>query len=226
MFQIKICGITNAEDARQAALAGADAVGLNFYTDSPRYIDPRSARAIVEALPPGIVKTGVFVNATADEISEIAEALRLDLVQLHGDESPELLGQLSDMQPRPVMKAFRVDSVLDGVLSYLDQCRALACLPQLVMFDAPRGGGPQSGSYGGTGKLTDWDLAARYGRRDDLPPLVLAGGLSAGNVAEGIRTVRPAAVDVASGVEIGPGRKDPAQVVAFISAARAAFDNL
>jgi len=226
VFRIKICGITNAQDAQHAARAGADAVGLNFYPASPRYIAPRTAAVIVDALPKDIVKTGVFVNATAAEICEIAAAAQLDLIQLHGDEPPELLRELSEVQKRPIMKAFRIDGGLDDVLNFLDKCSEMQCSPRLVMFDAPRAGGPQGGAYGGTGKLTNWDLARRYGRRGDLPPLVLAGGLSADNVAQGIRTVRPAAVDVASGVEIGPGCKDPAQVMAFVSAVRAAFDNL
>jgi phosphoribosylanthranilate isomerase len=226
VFQIKICGITSAEDARHAARAGADAVGINFYVASPRYVDPRSAMAIVEALPHGIVKTGVFVNATVPEVSEIAEALRLDLVQLHGDEPPELLRQLSDALSLPVMKVFRVGGGLDEVVAYLDACRELACLPRLVMFDASKAGGPHGSAYGGTGTLANWDLARRFALHRDLPPLVLAGGLSATNVADAIRTVRPAAVDVASGVEVGPGRKDPAQMTGFVAAARGAFDNL
>ena len=226
MFQIKICGITSAEDAQLAARAGADAVGLNFYEVSPRYVDPRAALAIVEALPPGIIKTGVFVNATATQICEISDALQLDLLQLHGDEPPGLLRQLCEVRQRPVMKAFRVGGGLDDVLAYLDECRGLACLPRLVMFDAPRSGGPQDGAYGGTGKLTNWDLARNFALRRDLPRLVLAGGLSAANVADAFRTVRPGAIDVASGVEAAAGRKDPVQLRAFVSAARAAFDNL
>jgi len=158
VFRIKICGITNAQDAQHAARAGADAVGLNFYPASPRYIAPRTAAVIVDALPKDIVKTGVFVNATAAEICEIAAAAQLDLIQLHGDEPPELLRELSEVQKRPIMKAFRIDGGLDDVLNFLDKCSEMQCSPRLVMFDAPRAGGPQGGAYGGTGKLTNWGL--------------------------------------------------------------------
>jgi len=230
VFQIKICGITSAEDARLAARAGADAVGLNFYAASPRYVDPRGAMAVVEALPLGIVKTGVFVNATASQICGTSERLQLDLVQAHGDEPPELLRQLSDLTDLPVIKAFRVGpGGLDEVLKYLDECRGLGCLPRMVMFDArsrSANGDAYGDAYGGTGERADWMLAARFTALHDLPPLVLAGGLSEANVADAIRTVRPAAVDVASGVEITPGRKDPARVAGFVTAARTAFDNL
>ncbi len=225
MFRIKVCGITSADDARRVAEAGADAVGLNFFPGSPRYVEKGVAETIVAALPERIVRVGVFVNASANEVRETADRLRLDLIQLHGDESAKFLEELGELQSdrkTPIMKAFRVGADdLPAVLALLDECRRLDCMPRRVMFDAST-----SGAYGGTGASANWELAARYAERRDLPPLVLAGGLSPDKVAEAIRTVRPAAVDVASGVETSPGRKDHAKLRAFISAAQAAFDNL
>ncbi len=219
MFQIKICGITNVDDARTVAQAGADAVGLNFYPKSPRYISTDQARAIVQALPEPLVKVGLFVNAEVDTVCRTYDELGLDLIQLHGDELPAFLTQLGD---RPVMRAFRLDQrQLDPVRQYLDTCGQLDCTPRLVLLDAF-----VQGEYGGTGELADWTAIQGFQTESSLPPLVLAGGLTPGNVAEAIRTVRPAAVDTASGVESSPGQKDPAAVEAFIHAARAAFDEL
>jgi phosphoribosylanthranilate isomerase len=216
MFQIKICGVTNVEDALSAAHAGADAIGLNFYSGSARSVSPDQAASIVAALPTGIVKVGVFVNSTSDEIRAIAARLSLDLVQLHGNEPPEFLARLNEL---PVLRAFRLGS--DGVCSvssYLCECRRLSAMPRMVLLDAYR-----SGEYGGTGQTLDWTLAEAYHQFDAPPPLVLAGGLDALNVASAIVRVRPAAVDVASGVELDRRRKDPYKIAAFVTAAREAF---
>jgi len=222
MFRIKICGITNVEDARAAAGAGADAVGLNFYAPSPRYVDLELARKIVASLPRGIIKVGLFVNADVDEVIRRFDELGLDLIQLHGDEPPRYLGQLGG---RPVMRAFRPGAEgLEPVGRYLTDCRQLGCAPRLVLIDAL-----VSGEYGGTGRVADWQLLKTYRagpETDWRPPLVLAGGLTPGNVAEAIHAVRPAAVDTASGVELQRGRKDRAAVEAFVRAARAAFESL
>jgi phosphoribosylanthranilate isomerase len=216
MFRIKICGLTSAEDAALVAAAGADAVGLNFYPQSPRFLAPPAAERIVEALPRGVVKVGLFVNAAADEICRTFDRLGLDLVQLHGDEPPGLLAQLGD---RPVMRAFRVGpDGLAPVERYLAECGRLGCLPRLVLVDAH-----VRGLYGGSGKLADWDAIRHYPADGSLPPLVLAGGLSPENVGEAVRTVHPAGVDTASGVESSPGRKDPALVRRFVAAALDAF---
>jgi len=217
MFRIKICGITHLDDARAAARAGADAVGLNFYPRSPRYLPDDDARNLVAALPAGLLKVGLFVNSPAREIARRFDELPLDLIQLHGDEPPESLPELAG---RPVLKAFRVGpGGLQAVLAYLERCRALNALPAGVLFDAAT-----AGQYGGTGRTTDWNAARDYAAMPGLPPLVLAGGLTPENVAEAVRTVRPAAVDVAGGVESSPGRKDPAALAAFVRAARAALD--
>ncbi len=217
MFTIKICGITRPEDARASVEAGADAVGLNFYPQSSRAIDGVCAREIIAVLPASIIKVGLYVNAEPAEICRMYEALGLDLIQLHGDEPPELLSALGG---RPMMKAFRPAGAegLRTVLDYLETCRTLACLPQLILFDAPLAHG-----FGGSGKLADWSLAKEYVENYQDPRLVLAGGLKADNVAEAIRTTGPGAVDTASGVESQPGIKDPAAIQAFVRAARSAF---
>ncbi len=218
MFTVKICGITRPEDARASAEAGADAIGLNFYPQSSRVIDHDRARAIIAVLPAGMIKVGVFVNVQAAEICRSCDALGLDLIQLHGDEPPELLAALGG---RAVMKAFRPAGVegLRAVLDYLETCRTLNCLPRLILFDAPLTCG-----FGGSGKLADWSLAKQYLENYRTPGLVLAGGLKADNVAEAIRTTGAGAVDTASGVEQQPGIKDPAALAAFIRAARTAWD--
>jgi phosphoribosylanthranilate isomerase len=219
MFRVKICGITNIDDALGVAEAGADAVGLNFYPKSPRWVDVTVAKTIAEALPPGIVKVGVFVNADVDVIGQTADRARLDLIQLHGDETPEYLATLAVVCPLPIMRAFRLGMAgLTPILEYLDQCRRLRQIPMRVLLDAY-----QPGVYGGTGATADWGVAAEYVATPGVPPLVLAGGLTPTNVAEAIAAVHPAAVDTAGGVESSPGRKDPALVREFVRAARGAL---
>lgn len=215
MFQVKICGITTPEDARTVADAGADAIGLNFFARSERFVRDDVASAIAQAVPSSVTKVGLFVNAPAARIRELFDGLKLDLIQLHGDEPPEFLVELGG---RPVMRAFRVGADLSPVRDYLTHCRALHVTPRAVLIDAF-----QADRYGGTGRTADWTAVAKS--RDvwgDLP-LVLAGGLKAENVAVAIECVRPVAVDTASGVESAPGRKSPKLVVAFVAAARTAL---
>jgi phosphoribosylanthranilate isomerase len=219
MFQIKICGITTPDDAAVVARAGADAVGLNFYARSPRFLQSEQARRIVEAVPRGIIKVGLFVNASRDDVCRTFDDLHLELVQLHGDEPPEFLAQLGG---RPVMRAFRVgEAGLSPVVAYLERCRHFGRLPRLVLIDSLA-----SGSYGGTGKVVNWEIIRSFPRPDWFPPIVLAGGLAPENVGDAIRSVAPAAVDVASGVESSPGRKCPELVRRFVQAAREAFSLL
>ena len=203
-------------DARLAADAGADAVGLNFYEKSPRFVSEAQAEQIVAVLPRGVAKVGVFVNAPLTRIVETFDRLKLDYVQLHGDESPEFIEQLKG---RPTIRAFRHGSEgLAAIADYLADCQQRKHLPQAVLVDSW-----QAGIYGGTGKVVDWQSVAHA--RGLLPTdfVVLAGGLNADNVSRAIHTARPDAVDVSSGVESQPGRKHPQLIRDFVTAAKAAF---
>lgn len=204
MIKIKICGLTHIDDALQACACGADALGLVFYEKSPRCVTWEQARAIVAALPPFVTTVGLFVNERPESIREIVDFCGLDVIQLHGDEGPDACR----FPPRRVLKALRVrgEESLAGVERF-----AVAAL----LLDAWH-----PDSYGGTGKLGDWKLAARLAAER---PVILAGGLNPENVAEAIRQVRPYGVDVSSGVESAPGRKNPERVAAFIRNARAAL---
>lgn len=214
LFRVKICGVTTTEDALGAVQAGADAIGVNFYRPSPRFVEESRAREIAAVLPEGVKCVGVFVNPELAEL-ETAASLGLHAVQLHGDESPALLAHYRAL---PVIKAFRLGG--DGLApfaNFLEQCRALGCTPAMALIDASH-----AGEFGGTGVTANWQVAAEYAKLNG-PPLVLAGGLHAENVATAIQTVRPAAVDTASGVESSPGNKDTARMEAFVQAARRGF---
>jgi phosphoribosylanthranilate isomerase len=222
MFRIKICGITNIADALAAAAAGADAIGLNFYAESPRYVERSRAASIRDALPRGVLAVGVFVNHSADSICETCAQLKLNLAQLSGREPPELLAELAARGAPPVMPTLRSDGQGAAPLrSYIDACHRLGALPRMVLFDSF-----DPARFGGTGRVADWALAAECRLSGDCPPMVLAGGLRPENVAEAIHTVRPYAVDTASGVESSPGQKDAEKIGRFVAAARAAFDKL
>jgi phosphoribosylanthranilate isomerase len=216
MFTVKICGITCVEDALAVAEAGADAIGLNFYPPSLRHISTAMAREIIAALPPGIVKVGLFVNADAEAMCQAFDDLGLDLLQLHGDEPPSMLEKLGG---RPLMKAFRVEpNELGPVVRYIEKCDQIGQRLRLVLLDAK-----VDLLYGGTGIAADWPTARQYARTVNYPPLVLAGGLTPQNVAGAIRATGASAVDTASGVESQPGHKDPRAVARFVQAAREAF---
>lgn len=247
MFQVKICGITRVEDALIAADAGADAIGLNFFAKSPRYVSRETAREIIEAhgkldqaKRPQVI--GVFVNEEPEKLLEAIEDLGLDGVQLHGDEPPEAVAMLSGLnsllsfaldptQPGlAIIRAFRCrDEGLGPVSEYLCQCESmrpeqaagLTTMPHAVLLDAYT-----PGAYGGTGQVVDWSSVRRD--RDLLMglPVILAGGLTAENVAEAIETARPTAVDTASGVEEVPGRKSEDKIRHFVAAAREAFERI
>jgi phosphoribosylanthranilate isomerase len=214
--KVKICGITNWPDARRAIDAGADFLGFNFYAPSPRYIAPAKARQIVRRLPKNIVSVGVFVNETEETMLQIAEAVGLHRLQLHGNESPALVKRLATKLP--VIKALRVRKSLSA--SQLGRYRDASA----VLLD-----GFDAGLWGGTGKKFDWRLAsaqsagARSGPRKQSRPrarekatLFLAGGITPENVAAAIRTAKPYAVDVCSGVEARPGKKDPKRLKNFM----------
>ncbi|HEX3544734.1 MAG TPA: phosphoribosylanthranilate isomerase [Candidatus Acidoferrum sp.] len=212
MTQVKICGITNADDVRAACEAGADAIGLNFYPRSLRALSVEKAAKLRAAIPLGVQVFGVFVNADAGEMMHIFRDVRLDALQLHGDESPATVAQLARMAP--VFKALRVgpDFSAATLESYPDVSGFL--------FDTAN---TAAGQYGGTGRLADWGVAQQSARSHRV---ILAGGLSAENVAAAILQVRPYGVDVASGVEASPGAKDHAQLREFIREARRADQEL
>lgn len=217
-FRIKICGVTTPDDARAVAAAGAEAIGLNFFRRSKRYLDRAQAEGIVAALDASVAKVGLFVNSPLEQIADGVERFDLDWVQLHGDEPPELL---ADLPPCPVIRAFRVGG--DGlapVRHYLEACLRYGRSPEMLLVDAfcP-------GAYGGTGEQGDWAAAAELVAQTSQP-VALAGGLTPANVAEAIAEVRPAAVDTASGVEISPGRKDVELLRRFVETARTAFSRL
>jgi len=204
--KVKICGITNWTDARRAVEAGAQFLGFNFYRPSPRYIQVAAARRIIRRLPDGIAAVGVFVNESEANMLAIARRVGLDYLQLHGDEPPEQVARLK--REIAVIKAIRVrDSFRPKQLDSFGRASAIL----LDGFDPHR--------HGGTGKKFNWRLArgSNGSRR-----IFLAGGLTPENVAEAIRVARPYAVDVCSGVEARPGRKDPARMVALMWAVKAA----
>jgi phosphoribosylanthranilate isomerase len=221
MFRIKICGVTSVEDARMIAEAGADAIGLNFYPGSKRYVTPETAKRVAASLPPEVLRVGVFVNAPTEDIRQKAADVGLDLVQLHGDEPPEFVQTLVRAVALPVLRAFRLGPQgARPIINYLQECAQRACQLEMILVE-----GEEPGSYGGTGKTFDWK-AVRSLSELGLTPVVLAGGLTPENVAEAIETARPAAVDVATGVESSPGRKDARLVRAFIQVARSALEGV
>lgn len=217
MFRIKICGITNEHDARLATAAGVDALGFNFYAKSKRFVEPAEAREIVTALPSTVQKIGVFVNHSAAEIYTVVAEVGLDGIQLHGDEPPEITAQLP--AGLLLIRAFRCGAAgLRPLSGYLEKCRAAGRVPDAVLIDADSGA-----EFGGTGQNVDWGrVAEERGMLNGLP-LILAGGLTPTNVGTAIAAVRSDGVDVASGVERGPGLKDDRLVADFVAAAKRAF---
>ena len=205
IVKIKICGITNQEDAALAVAAGADAVGFVFYRKSPRAAEPAVVRAIVAGLPPFVLPVGVFVNEDASVVRNVMDDCGLALAQLHGDETAVYCQALG----RPVLKALRLKD--RGSFLALAEFQGRANV-RGFLIDAH-----SEQAYGGTGMTADWTLAAEAARST---PIVLAGGLTPANVAQAIQAVRPYGIDVSSGVEAGPGKKDPVKLKAFIEAAR------
>ena len=206
MVLVKICGITNFTDAQAAVDAGANALGLNFYPRSPRFIAKADAARIRIRLPEEVESVGVFVNASAADVAALYRDVRFTTAQLHGDETPEVVAELSRMLK--VIKAFRVSA--EFPLEKLEEYRCAAAF----LLDAT-----EAGQYGGTGHTTDWALARKAAATHRI---ILAGGLKVENVGEAIRLVRPYGVDVASGVEGKPGRKDHGQLREFIQEVRRA----
>lgn len=204
MVKVKICGITNTGDAEAAISLGADALGFVFFKESPRYVSPKDAASIRKTLPSFVPAVGVFVNETAQGIEEIASVSGIDLIQLHGDEPPEMC-----RRSRRVIKVIRVKSLesLSPLNEYKDKVSAF--LLDTYTPDA----------LGGTGRIFNWDIAVeakQFGR------IVLAGGLTPDNVAQAVGYVKPYAVDVSSGVELRKGKKDHTKIRLFIERAKSA----
>lgn len=222
MFRVKVCGITDPEDAQAAVEVGADAVGVNFYAKSVRSVSLDRAIEIVHEDNIVAQRVGVFVNMPVDEINRIAKALGLAWVQLHGNEPPAALPQIASNYK--IIRTYRVeddDDPEESVTNDLQRCRDAGRCPDAVLIDAY-----SAGEYGGTGQTANWSYLVDHRRWLGGIPLVLAGGLRPDNVAEAIRLVQPAAVDVASGVERSPGRKSVEKMRAFSEAAREAFRDL
>ena len=197
--RVKICGITRIEDAIAVANSGADAIGFVFYEKSPRHVDVEKAALLQASMPPFVTAVGLFVNASEKEVRDVLASVPLDLLQFHGDETPEYCEQFQ----RPYLKAIRVKAGVD-----LLQCATRYRKAQGLLLDAHVEGMP-----GGTGAVFDWDLIP-----EGLPlPLILSGGLNVRNVSDAIGKVRPHAVDVSSGVEASKGIKDENKISRFMS---------
>jgi phosphoribosylanthranilate isomerase len=203
MVKVKICGITNMEDALASLRAGCDALGFLFYKNSPRSISPFAACRVIKQLPPQIIKIGVFVNAKEKTIKRIARSCKLDMLQFHGDETPEFCARFKEYK---IIKVFRIKKTID--LKKILKYRVFACL--LDTFDKSK--------RGGTGKQFDWSLACRL--KDIHTTVFLSGGLTEKNVQKAIRQGRPQWVDASSSLEVSPGKKDHQKVVRFVRAAK------
>ncbi len=199
--RVKICGITREQDLRAAADAGADAIGLVFYPPSPRCLTLERARALRQAVPPFVATVALFVNAPADDVARVLEAVRPDALQFHGEERPEDCERFGV----PYVKACRVRPGVDLLEYWRAYPGAAGWLADAYAEE-----------YGGAGRRFDWSLVPRSLER----PLILSGGLASGNVGEAIRALRPWAVDVSSGVESAKGVKDAARIAAFVAEVR------
>ena len=193
MIPTKICGITNLVDAKVAVENGASAIGFIFYEKSPRYINPEIIKTWISNVPSSVKKVGVFVNKDVDKVNKIAEELNLGMVQLHGDESSEYCNQMI----KPVIKVFRVNNKFDSIMLNNYQVATF-------LFDTYN-----KENHGGTGESFDWQSILQLNTEI---PVILSGGLNADNVLEGIEVVKPSAVDVNSGVEAAPGKKDEEKI--------------
>lgn len=203
-MKIKICGITNIDDAQNAVSLGADAIGFIFSKNSPRYVSPEVAEGISLFLPPFVFVVGVFVDEDKETVKEISERCKLDLIQLHGEESPAYCLEM----PRRVIKAFRVSDPEDLEPITLYQGVVSAILLDTKVKDIE----------GGTGRTFDWGLALKAKEHDI--PLILAGGVNADNIEKAVQLVNPYAVDLSSGVESEPGRKDYNKMAEILEIAR------
>lgn len=207
MIKVKVCGITNFEDASKAAFYGAYALGFNFYKKSPRYISPSKAKKIIEMLPPFVTPVGVFVNQSERAVKDIINFTNIRTVQFHGDEKPVYCKRFTNCK---IIKAFRVRDY--GVSEIIEKYKVDAYL-----FDAY-----QESEFGGTGKTFGWEFFK--GKKFDRP-VILSGGLNPSNISDAIDTVNPFAVDVASGLEKSPGIKDGQKIREFFNVINSKFSS-
>lgn len=203
--KVKICGMTNYDDANKAVEVGVDALGFVLYRQSPRFVEPEIVKRIVAELPPFVVPVGVFVNEDAKVVRDLMDECGLCLAQLHGDETAAYCESLG----RPVLRGLRLRD--KGTLLQIAELKGRANVRGFVVDTFSEKG------YGGTGEVADWALAAEAAKASDI---LLAGGLTSENVQEAVRQVQPYGVDVSSGVESRPGKKDHAKMLAFVQAAR------
>lgn len=217
---IKICGVTTPEDARTVAASHADAIGLNFYAPSKRFLPPHVRNSVRDAIAENVEVVGVFVNSPMTDVARCAEETRLDTVQFHGDETPELVNQFHQTCPHiGIIRAFRIDdSGFHFADQWLEQATAMGIPLQAALIDAYR-----PGEYGGTGHqlsvttVTSWNWP-----QQDNNNLILAGGLRPENISDAVTAIRPFGIDTASGVEDDPGRKNADAVKRFVDNARRA----
>lgn len=214
---VKICGIRDERTADQVAQLRPDAIGLNFYPKSPRFVTRENAIRIGERTGNHVQRIGVFVNQSAQEIADLANACRLDAVQIHGDESATQIAEISrEIGRLPIYRAWRMDGdSLSGLAEHLAECQTLGVVFAGCLIDSR-----VAGAYGGTGHTVPWDALSLAYQHENWPPLILAGGLTADNVALAVTAVQPWGVDVASGVESSPATKDLDLVARFIENAR------
>lgn len=212
--RIKICGITREQDLRAAVDSGADALGFVFYAPSPRFVSAQQAGALIAALPPFVTPVALFVNASLEEVAEVARHAPFALLQFHGDETAAQCAAIAAAVNRPFMRVFRMkpDTSAADLLEYEDQYRAASPLFSSLLLDT------YVDAYGGAGKVFDWSLIPK----ELAPRVVLSGGLSVNNATDAVARVRPFAVDISSGVEAQKGIKDARKIAAFIDAVRAA----
>ena len=210
--RIKICGLTRVEDVQAVVAAGADAIGFVFYPKSPRYVTPEQAAELMRAVPPFITCTGLFVNATPEQVAATCKVAPISLIQLHGDETVEQSAAIAAAAGRQFMRVFRVkpDTLPSDLLEYEQLCRAASPLFTSLLLDT------YVDAYGGAGKGFDWSLIPK----DLAPRVVLSGGLSVHNATDAVVGVRPYAVDISSGVEASKGIKDARKIADFVAAVR------
>jgi phosphoribosylanthranilate isomerase len=215
--RIKICGLTRIEDVQAAVDAGADAIGFVFYAKSPRYVTPEAAGRLMAAIPPFVTTVGLFVNASPEDVVEVALSAPVSLLQFHGDETPGQCHAAAERANRPFIRALRVAPTMTpaDLLEFEAEYRAASRLFSGILLDTLIEG------YGGGGKVFDWSLVPK----DLAHRAVLSGGLNAQNATDAVARLLPFAVDVSSGVESDKGIKDAAKIRAFIEAVRAADAN-